>query len=526
LFLKPLNAFIIGNRYKRDTSILIKMEDAFEKLSELYKKYDSNEYMLNRLNTHILTILPNALELEYENYKDRATRTLSLQTMQETFIKVFLNKHKYYYLYASGFYYEYVDDSFCIRKEDDIHYKLLSTISEDRSLMDWKYKTKFNIIRQIKDRSVLLVTPNTATIQRVLNAIYPAFFPSKNAAKYFMTVIGDNILKKQIPVRIIHKYALTFSEIDYIASLIGATNLTSNFASKYNDNHTYSQYRLLQANAQFPSTDAWRNVITHLNLDLLCVASHYSNRYGSSECFVQHNADECLKNHILYLNAQSQDDIIANFIAHSTQPSTDSTFKITWKQLHYIWKQYLNSESVPNMMYSNTLKQNLKQCLQYDESTDSFVNLTSKYLPNIRHFLNFCEENLVMSQTIPDELELGELCILYSSPTMKECELLKLVSHFFPEIIIDEYKYSKYILRTQCKLWNKSEGILNVINHCKENSKSNIISIDDLYVEYIALTSGKLVVSKQYFEKYVRNNLKEFIVYETFIDFTTTTKTI
>jgi hypothetical protein len=527
LFLKSLNAFIIGNRYKRDVPISIKMDDTtIERLSELYKKYESNEYMLNRLSVHLLTILPNTLDLEYENYKERVSRTLSLQTMQETFIKVFLSKYKYYYLYASGFYYEYVDDSFCIRKEDDIHYKLLSTISEDRTLMDWKYKTKFNIIRQIKDRNVLLVTPNTATIQRVLNAIYPAFFPSKNAAKYFMTVIGDNILKKQTPVRIIHKHSSIFAGIDYIAHLIGASNLTNNFASKYNDNHIYSQYRLLQANVQFPSTDTWRNIITHLNLDLLCVASHYSNRYGSSEGFLEHSADECLKNHILYLNTQSQETIIAKFIEHSTQHATDSSFKITWKQLHYIWKQYLNGESIPNMIYSNALKQNLKHRLQYDEATDSFINLTSKYLPNIRHFLNFCEENLIMSQTTPDELELGELYILYASPIMKECELLKLVKHFFPEIIIDEYKYNKYILRTQCKLWNKTEGILNVINHYKESPKSDIISIDDLYVEYIALTSGKLVVSKQYFEKYVRNNLKEFIVYETFIDFTTTTKTI
>ena len=492
--------------------------DAFEKISDLYKKYESNEYMLNRLNIHLLTILPNTLELEYENYKDRATRTLSLQTMQETFIKVFLDKHKYYYLYASGFYYEYVDDSFCIRKEDDIHYKLLSTISEDRTLMDWKYKTKFNIIRQIKDRSVLMATPNTATIQRVLNAIYPAFFPSKNAAKYFMTVVGDNILKKQTPIRIIDKHSSTFAEIDYIASLIGASNLTNNFSSKYNDNHVYSQYRLLQTNN--PSSDTWQNIITHLNLDMLCVASHYSNRYGSSEGFLEHSADECLKNHVLYLNIHSQDTIITKFIEHSTQQATDSSFKITWKQLHYIWKQYLNGESIPNMMYSNALKQNLKHRLQYDEATDSFINLTSKYLPNIRHFLNFCEENLITSQT-SDELELGELYNLYASPIMKECELLKLVKHFFPEIIIDEYKYNKYILRTQCKLWNKSEGILNVINCCKKSSNSDIISIDDLYVEYIALTSGsKLIVSKQYFEKYIRMNLKDNIVYETIIDFT------
>lgn len=55
-----------------------------------------------------------------------------------------------------------------------------------------------------------------------------------------MTVIGDNILKKPTPIRIIHKHSHIFAEIDYIAHLIGASNLTNNFASKYNDNHVFA----------------------------------------------------------------------------------------------------------------------------------------------------------------------------------------------------------------------------------------------------------------------------------------------
>jgi hypothetical protein len=498
---------------------LINKMNVFEKINALFKKYESNDYMTNRLNMHIDTILPNTLELEFENYKERLSRTSALQTTQETFIKVFLNRHKYYYLHASGFYYEYVDDSYYIRKEDDIHYKLLSTISEDRVLMEWKYKTKFNIIRQIKERSVLATTPNTATIQRVLNAIYPAFFPSKNAAKYFMTVIGDNVLKKQTPIRIINKYSTIFAEIDCISLLVGATNLTSNFACKYNDNHMYSQYRMLQVNEQFPTADTWRSIMQTLNLDFLCVTAHYSNRYGSSEVFLQQYSDDSLKSHVLYLFNHSPDEIIGKFIEHSTQQA-DESFKITWKQLHYIWKQYLNV--VPNMIYSNSLKQNLKQRLKYDEDSDSFVNLTSKYLPNIRHFLDFCEENLIMDAVAPPyicELELGELCALYASPTMKECDILKLVKHFFPEIVIDEHKYNKYILRTQCKLWDKTDGILNIIVQYKESHKSEIISIDDLYNEYTVNPSGKLIASKQYFENYIRMKFNEFIVYETFLQF-------
>ena len=75
-----------------------KMDSIHDKIDELYKKYESNEYMLNRLNNHITTILPNTLELENTNYNERQTRTNTLQTVQETFIRVFLNKNKYYYL--------------------------------------------------------------------------------------------------------------------------------------------------------------------------------------------------------------------------------------------------------------------------------------------------------------------------------------------------------------------------------------------------------------------------------------------
>jgi hypothetical protein len=261
--------------------------------------------MINRLHHHINHILPNTLEAENDNYNERVQRTNILQTTQETFIKVFLDKHKYYYLSSSGNYYEYADNTYLIIKEDDILHKLLTTISEDRVLMDWKYKTKTTIIRRIKERNLLSSTPNTETIQYVLNALYPAFFPSKNATKYFLTVVGDNILKKQTSIRVINKHAHLFYDIDCLSSLIGASSITTNFASKYNDSHVYNQYRLLQVNEHF-SQEMWYNVIGMLHLDFLCVAAHYSNRYVSSEKFIETTADNHLKHHIMYLQTNSQ----------------------------------------------------------------------------------------------------------------------------------------------------------------------------------------------------------------------------
>jgi hypothetical protein len=100
-------------------------------------------------------------------------------------------------LQNNNFFYEYDGEKYLIVKEDDVIHKLLSTISSDRVLLQWKYKTKINIIKQIKDRSLFSSIPETDTIQNVLNVLYPAVFASKNSAKYFLTIIGDNILKKQ-----------------------------------------------------------------------------------------------------------------------------------------------------------------------------------------------------------------------------------------------------------------------------------------------------------------------------------------
>jgi hypothetical protein len=97
------------------------------------------------------------------------------------------NKNSFYY---------YDNITYKLIKEDNIQHKLLSSISKDRTLMDWKYRTKINIIKQIKSRSLWKSIPESITIQNVLNLLYPSIFSCKDHAKYFLTLIGDNILKK------------------------------------------------------------------------------------------------------------------------------------------------------------------------------------------------------------------------------------------------------------------------------------------------------------------------------------------
>ena len=122
----------------------------FDTLKELLHKYNNNEYMSHRIYNHIVNYLPNTLETEFKNYEIRVNRNTFLTNEQNIFIQVFLSKNKYFYLTNNNFFYEYDDEKYLIVKEDDVIHKLLSTISKDRVLLQWKHKTKTNIIKQIK----------------------------------------------------------------------------------------------------------------------------------------------------------------------------------------------------------------------------------------------------------------------------------------------------------------------------------------------------------------------------------------
>ena len=231
-----------------------------ETLKGLLIKYKDDEYMTQRIYNHIVNYLPNTLDNEMKNHEKRIIRNNYLTNEQQLFIQVFLSKNKYFYLPNNNFFYEYDGEKYLIVKEDDVIHKLLSSISKDRVLLQWKYKTKSNIIKQIKDRSLFSSIPETDTIQKVLNVLYPSFFPSKNFAKYFLTIIGDNILKKNsnLIFLVSQKMKQFLNELDNVAILsIGNSNTTSNFMSKYHENHTYENCRLIKINESF-SNAVWR----------------------------------------------------------------------------------------------------------------------------------------------------------------------------------------------------------------------------------------------------------------------------
>jgi predicted nucleic acid-binding protein len=59
-------------------------------MTDQIDKYKNNEYMLQRIYSHIVLYLPTTLGNEFQNHEKRVNRTNYLINEQQTFIQVFL----------------------------------------------------------------------------------------------------------------------------------------------------------------------------------------------------------------------------------------------------------------------------------------------------------------------------------------------------------------------------------------------------------------------------------------------------
>ncbi len=506
-----------------------KKQDCMSSVDKFYQMYKDNDYMLQRVYNHIVLNLPNTLENESKNYEKRLNLNAYLTEEQQIFMQVFLSKNNYYYLPNNGFFYEYNGKDYFIVKEDEIIHKLLSSISKDRVLLQWKHKTKMNVIKQIKERNLFSSTPETDTIQNVLNVLYPSIFPSKSSAKYFLTVIGDNILKKNsnLTFFVSTKMKQLLNELENVSvSSIGTDNVSFKFVIKHHETHTFDNYRLIKINDSI-SSDYWRELLKKIGLNLLCVAAHYSNRYESSDNFLNIISDTELTNSAYMLKNTTPNDIVKQFINECLDKTTDE-YQIEWKNLHFIWKQFLSNIGLPNVIYTAPLKSLISELLTYNKDTDSFKGVTSKYLPYYKEFIQFWDTTITANtcNNFENEFEVDEISSLFKSwakskNTLSEENIIKIVKHFFSNIEIAE---DKFILNITSTLWDKAADINQSLpyikNYIKNEYKLSLISFDDMYnfyQKYCAIHSMKFVVSKRYFEKYLYFKFLDYIVYDKFI---------
>jgi hypothetical protein len=206
----------------------------------------------------------------------------------------------------------------------------------------------------------------------------------------------------------------------------------------------------------------------------------------------------------------------------------DIVFKhtqITWKNMYYLWRHFLDSKHLPNVVFTTKLKTRLVEILShyYDGEQDLFNGIYSKYLPNVCKFLQFWEET--MTEDVSEiELEVGEIAALFKhwrgkehTVNMSEKQIIDIITYFYPDVETDG---EKYIYKIRSTLWDKQLDIQMAIDDMKETLRFQAVSAYDAYVYYCQYqnkilesrrrpsngnlsTPVSLLVSKQYFDKYI-----------------------
>jgi hypothetical protein len=326
-------------------------------------------------------------------------------------------------------------------------------------------------------------------------------------------------------------------------TFFGISNIFNNIKYKYYD-HEYTSCRLISINDQNKNKNiAIPTTLNKYMLDLLCVAAHYSKRYLTADNFLKQCSDTKLSEHAFYLHKNNLEKIVDNFIdemlvkeQHATIGAVQAvqqiqapaqalqapqaiqayeTAKIDNKNMLFLWKRFLDARKVPNIVFHNSLKTILKTKLKYDEESDSFKSVTSSYLPLTSNFMRFWETTITEDEG-EYELEIDEITKLFkgwvtgrkAGLIINEDVVLKVICHFYPEIVIEE---DKYILHIKCNLWEKKNEILNSLEmfkyECNGKQQTMPSSLYEAYEFYSVKTNksnnkkNQCIASKRYFEK-------------------------
>lgn len=529
-------------------------------IKSIYKQFQDDEWMTAKIYSYINNQLPNVIANIKNTHEQRVTRIEELTTEQDNFIHSFLSDNQYFFNSATDRFFYYDGIHYQIICEDDILHNILTTITRGKNLMSWKQRTKINIMKRIKDTSLITSIPESNTIQIVIDALYPTLFPTRNEAKYFLTILGDNIHRKNSNlIHYIKPSSRQFiRELNHVCQFLIGISIGQTFKNKYHD-HSYNDCRLVNINDTVRYEHVWNKIIHNLPLDLICVASHYSLRYNSSDEFiVSYSNDNELLFSAFYVKNMDTNVLITTFVTEyldinlpnettvtnivpENHEGTIRSPQITWKNMQYLWKHFLDTKNLPHIMFLNTFKNLLLQKLNvyYSEEQDSFIGICSKHLPAIQKFLHFWDETIVLDSSECD-FEIEEVVSLFKkwcninnigSINMNDKQIIDLIQYFFPTIEIER---DKYISGICCDLWDKQQDIQTALDSMKElirnkNTTNGVtspglnhhISIYDTYTYYCKFYSSgtSLIVSKSYFEKYIFDNLEDYIIDNKFLSY-------
>ena len=510
-----------------------KLEETVQQIHSLFEKHRSNPYIVSKIHHMICHQLPNQLETNIQLREQTQLLNEQKTNTQDQFIRSFLNDCQYYYLSSTEKFFLYNGIHYQETDEDQVLYHILSSISQDRNpnLMSWKHKTKVSILKKIKENSLYKTIPESDTIQQVIDVLSP-FFSSKPETKYFLTILGDNLMRKK--KELIHfispKMKLFLRDMNQSAVFYFNNQCTQTFKFKCHEKHDYeNDCRLVKVQENIKTDRFWKDV--SMILDILCVACHYSMRYSDSDQYML-TCDEEIMSHVFRLRDTTIDHMVGQFVKEnlivsespcsSLSSSPQDNFlqdkiaslgsNISWKNMLFLWKQFLHKHNLPLNLYQPSIKAKLVSLFQKQYQDDLFVGIGSAQLPVIQQFLKFWNDTIFIDES--GELEIAEISLLFriwskdsrKKGNLPENKIVDILSFFFPDIEVVHNK-----IYAQCLLWNKDQDIQTALDAIPPDISLDTVFPVDTYLFYCKHYSSvppekRLIVSKSYFDKYIENH--------------------
>ena len=479
------------------------LKDVYNQYNETITSNDISSlaslYSLERLSQTI-NQLPIQMEQWYTTHQQREKRKNELERIQEEFIQSFLvhPSKQYYYIPRTGLFIVYDGYHTQVVDEDTIWHDILSILSkQEHPLFTRRYSVKISIMHRIKQRSILGITPSSYTIQYILDFLVPTFLNNKSSGKYFLCVLGDMMLKKNNNIFLLDSKSKNF--IDSLERLVyfywsGSIHVNEGFKFKYYE-HNYEQCRLIQFNDTIQKEQLWNPFIKSYILDLIIVATHYSTRFNSSDEYLRTKCiDDGVKDYAFFLKERSERQLVDKFIENYIEKTDNNDITISWRQIIYLWKQYLNDKGLPAVMILSKLREQLiYNGLNFEN--DVFKGVSSIYLQTVQDFERFWSEWIVVDES--EHIETSEMLIGYSQwsklqkslgrnvSKLGEDKIVSFITHFHPNFHID----NRMIFGVRCNQWRRKEELQytweTLKTKFKEEERKNAIHWSEVY-EFIS----------------------------------------
>lgn len=498
--------------------------------NELFKTicgtYADNDFMLNKISRYLLNELSPKLRAENCDHESNPARESwfakhaahiknSVITQQQFF---YIGGAKQFVKYDGVDYRSTTFDCILTEVRDCIVRDIANSVSAPTTgLTEWKQNVGYEVLEEIQNVPLHETIPDSSTIQSVITSIYPSIFETRDEAKYFLTILGDSLMGK-FPKMV---YLTSPSVKPFIATLqrdislvMGIQNSLSGIKYKYHD-HVYAECRVMNVSAHAEVSHA------PSPLNMFAVALHYSVRHNSGDEFATRYLCCDTTDRIFCLRDNTQQDIVSKFENDSIQRADPTSGShITQKEMLFLWKNFLEMNKLPNVMFASTFLDIIGGgTANQGTNTDmDFPNKISKFLPGVSSFNSFWDECIVNGDSA-DEMEMDEITFLYRtflSTTTKRPITLdangigRIMRHFHPNVSITQ---GKYVSGIRHKDWDKNKQVADVLDDIHDKlldrtDQSHAIPFNVLYKQYTGcVNDGSKIVSKRFFESAVTRQL-------------------